>query len=238
MKKTVIPILALCSLSWAQPYEKKVEDALKTVDAVAAKGPFQPNWQSLENTKVPAWYEDGKFGIFIHWGVYAVPAFGNEWYPRNMYLQDDEREMFQHHVKTYGPQSKFGYKDFIPQLQGREVRRPARGRSCSRTPGRSSSCRWPSTTTASRCTTARSPNGARPRWGPSATSWATGQGGSQAGPAFRRLLAPRRALVVLRRRNEVRLRREGPALRRTVRPRAAQASAGRQERQPTQPGRT
>ncbi len=51
---------------------------------------------------------------FIHWGVYSVPAFGNEWYPRNMYLQGSPE--FAHHLKTYGPQSQFGYKDFIPQF--------------------------------------------------------------------------------------------------------------------------
>ena len=64
---------------------------------------------------MPDWYLDAKFGIFIHWGVYAVPAFGNEWYPRNMYLQD--QPAFQHHIETYGPQSKFGYKDFIPMFK-------------------------------------------------------------------------------------------------------------------------
>jgi alpha-L-fucosidase len=61
---------------------------------------------------VPAWYVDGKFGIFIHWGLYAVPAFGNEWYCRNMYLRG--KKEFDHHVATYGPQAQFGYKDFIP----------------------------------------------------------------------------------------------------------------------------
>jgi alpha-L-fucosidase len=63
---------------------------------------------------VPDWYRDGKFGIFIHWGVYSVPAFGNEWYPRNMYVQGSPE--FAHHVATYGPQSRFGYKDFIPRF--------------------------------------------------------------------------------------------------------------------------
>ena len=77
-------------------------------------GPFQPNWASLENYTVPDWYQDGKFGIFIHWGVYSVPAFGNEWYPRHMYLAD--RPEFAHHVETNGPQSRFGYKDFIAQF--------------------------------------------------------------------------------------------------------------------------
>lgn len=77
-------------------------------------GPFQPTWESLERYTVPAWYLDGKFGIFIHWGVYSVPAFGNEWYPRNMYVQGSKE--FAHHVATYGTQSTFGYKDFIPRF--------------------------------------------------------------------------------------------------------------------------
>lgn len=84
------------------------------IDQTIAAGPFEPTWESLRAYKVPAWYEDGKFGIFIHWGLYAVPAFGNEWYARTMY-QQGTRE-FEHHVATYGPQSEAGYKDFIPGL--------------------------------------------------------------------------------------------------------------------------
>lgn len=76
---------------------------------------FEATWESLTQYSVPDWYLDGKFGIFIHWGLYAVPAFGNEWYPRNMYLQGTKE--FQHHVETYGPQSEFGYKDFIPMFK-------------------------------------------------------------------------------------------------------------------------
>jgi alpha-L-fucosidase len=85
---------------------------LAEIDRIANRGPFKPSWESLEGFKVPEWYVDGKFGIFIHWGVYAVPAFGNEWYPRNMYKADTEE--FKHHVATYGSQARFGYKDFIP----------------------------------------------------------------------------------------------------------------------------
>jgi alpha-L-fucosidase len=77
---------------------------------------FKPSWESLKRYTVPEWYLDAKFGIFIHWGVYSVPAFGNEWYPRHMY--DRGRPEFQHHVATYGPHTQFGYKDFIPQLTG------------------------------------------------------------------------------------------------------------------------
>ncbi|MFZ0291009.1 MAG: alpha-L-fucosidase [Candidatus Sulfotelmatobacter sp.] len=53
-------------------------------------------WESLQNYQVPTWYEDAKFGIFIHWGLYSVPAFANEWYSRNMYQPGSEE--FKHHV--------------------------------------------------------------------------------------------------------------------------------------------
>ncbi len=75
-------------------------------------GPFVPTWDSLEKFQVPAWYRDAKFGIFIHWGIYSVPAFANEWYARNMYMKGTKE--FEHHVKTFGPHNKFGYKDFLP----------------------------------------------------------------------------------------------------------------------------
>ncbi len=78
--------------------------------------PFAPAWESLRSYTVPQWYRNAKFGIFVHWGAYAVPAFGNEWYPRNMYQQDHEE--YQHHRATYGPQTTFGYKDFIPRFTG------------------------------------------------------------------------------------------------------------------------
>jgi alpha-L-fucosidase len=93
----------------------KARAILKTVDTAVAAGPFAAAWPSLERHEAPAWYRDGKFGIFIHWGLYSVPAFGNEWYPRNMYQQGSPE--FAHHVATFGPQSKFGYKDFIPMFK-------------------------------------------------------------------------------------------------------------------------
>jgi len=111
----VLAAFLICTaLSWAQTVEKKVAAAVKKIDEVAARGPFKPVWDSLERAQVPEWYLDAKFGIFIHWGVYSVPAFGSEWYPRQMYKKDTAE--FKHHVVTYGPQSKFGYKDFIPRF--------------------------------------------------------------------------------------------------------------------------
>ena len=88
---------------------------MQTVDEVIAAGPFEATWESLKaGYTIPAWYEDAKFGIFIHWGLYCVPAFGSEWYPRNMYQEGTPE--FKHHVETYGPQAAFGYKDFIPKF--------------------------------------------------------------------------------------------------------------------------
>jgi alpha-L-fucosidase len=84
---------------------------LERVQAVIAEGPFADTWESLAGYQPPRWYCDAKFGIFIHWGVYSVPAFGNEWYARNMYQQG--RPEYEHHRATYGPQDQLGYKDFI-----------------------------------------------------------------------------------------------------------------------------
>jgi len=95
--------------------DKSVGTVVKNVESVVAQGPFNASWDSLKKYQVPKWYEDAKFGIFIHWGVYSVPAFDSEWYPRNMYLK--KSPVFAHHVKTYGPQSRFGYKDFIPMFK-------------------------------------------------------------------------------------------------------------------------
>lgn len=78
--------------------------------------PFEPTWESLRQAQVPQWFRDAKLGIFVHWGVYAVPAFETEWYPRTMYRQG--QPAFQHHRETWGPQNIFGYKDFIPLLTG------------------------------------------------------------------------------------------------------------------------
>jgi alpha-L-fucosidase len=105
---TLVVTLALADKVQAQ-------EPLKNVDNVISAGPFSASWESLAKYTVPQWYLDAKFGIFIHWGVYSVPAFGSEWYPRNMYQQDSNE--FNHHIATYGPQNKFGYKDFVPMFK-------------------------------------------------------------------------------------------------------------------------
>jgi alpha-L-fucosidase len=88
--------------------------ALADVNQVIEAGPYEATWESLQKYRAPLWYHDGKFGIFLHWGVFSVPAFEDEWYSRNMYLQGTKP--FEHHVATYVPQRAFGYKDFIPSF--------------------------------------------------------------------------------------------------------------------------
>ena len=83
--------------------------------SVQAQERYQATWESLKKYTTPDWFRDAKFGIFIHWGVYSVPAFGSEWYPRQMYQQGSDE--FKHQVATYGSQDKFGYKDFIPMFK-------------------------------------------------------------------------------------------------------------------------
>jgi len=96
-------------------YDSERSKILGEVRRVAKDGPYRADWQSLQKYEVPDWCKDAKFGIFIHWGVYSVPAFGSEWYPRNMYRQGSDE--YNHHLSTYGPLAKFGYKDFIPMFR-------------------------------------------------------------------------------------------------------------------------
>lgn len=85
---------------------------LAQINSVIERGPYHDEWSSLTDFEMPDWYTKAKFGIFIHWGLYSVPAYANEWYSRNMYIQGTPE--YEHHIKTYGPHKDFGYKDFIP----------------------------------------------------------------------------------------------------------------------------
>src|SRR6185503_19971041 len=59
---------------------------------------FEPGFSSLEKSNpVPEWFKDAKFGIYFHWGEYSVPAFANEWYPRNMYIKNSKQN--KHHIE-------------------------------------------------------------------------------------------------------------------------------------------
>jgi alpha-L-fucosidase len=83
------------------------------------KSSYQPTWNSLRNIPVPHWLRDGKFGIYTHWGIYSVPAYGKNgtWYAHNIYSNPDSDD-YKHHIATYGSLDKFGYKNFIPMFTG------------------------------------------------------------------------------------------------------------------------
>jgi alpha-L-fucosidase len=103
----------------AKGYDMAPETTLAVVNAANAMiptqnppGPFQPTWDSIkENYQVPRWFAEAKFGLFMHWGLYSVPAYHNEWYEKHMYTDGG---IGQWHAEHFGPQDKFGYKDFIP----------------------------------------------------------------------------------------------------------------------------
>ncbi|MCL2638373.1 MAG: alpha-L-fucosidase [Oscillospiraceae bacterium] len=94
------------------------KEYLNQIDSVINGGQYKDNWDSMKSVPVPEWYKNAKFGIFIHWGLYSVPAFNNEWYSRNMYIKDSPE--FKHHIETYGEHKSFGYKDFIPLFKAEE----------------------------------------------------------------------------------------------------------------------
>ena len=109
---TLILILIFGCSSQKTGYQPNTE----TYASLQGTSVYQPDSAIIaDNYKIPEWFRDAKFGIFIHWGVYAVPAFGNEWYPRNMYTKDSK--VYKHHIETYGDLTEFGYKDFIPMFK-------------------------------------------------------------------------------------------------------------------------
>ena len=87
---------------------------LKPSIARATVGPqsYTASWSSVDqHPPSPQWFQDAKFGIYFHWGVFSVPAFSNEWYPRNMYNSGSAEN--QHHIATYGDPSVWPYHYFM-----------------------------------------------------------------------------------------------------------------------------
>lgn len=84
---------------------------------------YEPNWQSLDQRKIPAWFHHDKFGIFIHWGIYSVPSYAPvipnsgysyaEWYWYR--LKEKQKDFIAFHDKNYG--SNFSYARFEPMFK-------------------------------------------------------------------------------------------------------------------------
>jgi alpha-L-fucosidase len=101
-------------------YDGERNRLVSEAEKQAVDGPFRPDWASLIQYQQPQWYKDAKFGIFIHWGVYSVPAADSEWYPRNMYIPGEAAyKDFQARfaAKDGAGKDTIGYKDFIPRFK-------------------------------------------------------------------------------------------------------------------------
>jgi len=100
--------------------------AVLALSALAAGGEavkYEPNWASLDKRPTPAWFAEGRFGIFIHWGVYSVPAWAPrgryaEWYWNHMH--NKKGATWKYHVKTYG--ADFKYQQFAPMFKAEKFK--------------------------------------------------------------------------------------------------------------------
>ncbi|MBE1562840.1 alpha-L-fucosidase [Nonomuraea africana] len=104
----------------ARPLKKAMALAAAAVlamgAAVAPPDHYEPTVESLNSHPTPRWFEDAKFGVFIHWGAYSVPAWGPrgsyaEWYWN--YLNSSGSATNRHHRDTYG--TGFDYDRFVDQ---------------------------------------------------------------------------------------------------------------------------
>jgi len=107
------------------------------LNAADPQGPMEPNWGSVKvHYRYPEWFRDAKFGIFLHWRLYSVPAHGSEWYVQHMY---NDSATIEWRLEHFGPLDKFGYRtsyQYSRPLNG--IRRS--GPSCSGRPERNMSC--------------------------------------------------------------------------------------------------
>ena len=90
---------------------------LLKIGSTDAEKRYQPNWESIDSRPTPQWFTDAKFGIFICWGLYSVPAWTPkgkyaEWYQYWLQEKSFEGKVYDFHIRTYG--KDFEFKDFAP----------------------------------------------------------------------------------------------------------------------------
>ncbi len=79
---------------------------------LSSNAQYKPTWESLATRPLPQWFDESKIGIFIHWGVFSVPSFGNEWFWKSWH--DKEPKYVDFMTKNYPP--GFTYADFAPKF--------------------------------------------------------------------------------------------------------------------------
>jgi alpha-L-fucosidase len=124
--KTRLLVVTLCAALCVTASARAQSGPQTTPEIVAAAaaaptpvapGPFEANWDSIrEHYTVPQWFVDAKFGITMHWGLFSVAAYHNEWYEKYMYTTFSDW-----HTKNFGPPDTFGYKDFIPLFTAKDL---------------------------------------------------------------------------------------------------------------------
>lgn len=109
-RRTVIRQLAALAPAFAIGKSLKFFPQTQSVQSTEKmlKGPFKPDWLSLEQYTFPDWFRDAKFGIWAHWGPQCQPERG-DWYARNMYIEGSGQ--YKSHLERYGHPSKVGFKD-------------------------------------------------------------------------------------------------------------------------------
>jgi len=107
-----LPLILISGLHAQQPAPEVLSDSRNSAAAPAASA---AGWAAIRAAyQTPDWFRDGKFGIFMHWGIYSVPAHQSEWYVRYMY--GGNAGVMRWHTEHYGSPTTFGYKDFIPMF--------------------------------------------------------------------------------------------------------------------------
>jgi len=102
---------------------------LTTITAFTQQS-YKLDWSSIDSRPVPVWFEDAKLGIFVHWGLYSVPAWSpkgtySEWYKywldnKTLFGNGDftGTEIYDYHTKTYG--KDFIYADFARMFKAQD----------------------------------------------------------------------------------------------------------------------
>ncbi|MDF7809286.1 alpha-L-fucosidase [Pontiellaceae bacterium B12219] len=113
MKKNSLMHVTLCAAALAL--------SAATADSEQANEPYDGSWASLQEMPVPAWFDDGKIGIFIHWGPYSAIGYRkggrgySEHVPKTIY--EDPKHYYPYMKERWGAcPPEFGYKDIIPEF--------------------------------------------------------------------------------------------------------------------------
>ncbi|VGO19352.1 alpha-L-fucosidase [Pontiella sulfatireligans] len=149
LKYSLVSILGVASLASAEKGENEYNDLViaklgqeevAQLEAIAGKWKrpvyskpdpkYAADWAEITGYQIPEWLIDAKFGMYTHWGVYSVPGFKGNTYVRNMYTPNGVKgkkvslseDTYNHHIKTYGDPTEFGYTDFIPMFKAEKYK--------------------------------------------------------------------------------------------------------------------